>query len=114
MVKKCFDFLRPYLSELTSESKAEFSSKGHNSNGAASGPTKNLADIKSQTNDIWKDSISKRYRDSSKQSKTTETGPKDTSVNVEDKKKSVFQFFSKYNGNSNSKDNGYESAETLR
>ena len=114
MVKKCFDFLRPYLSELTSESKAEFSSKGHNSNGAASEPTKNLADIKSQTNDIWKDSISKRYRDSSKQSKTIETGPKDTSVNVEDKKKSVFQFFSKYNGNSNSKDNGYESAETLR
>ena len=114
MVKKCFDFLRPYLSELTSESNTDFKGNCHNSHEAASKPPNNVLDNKSQIRNIWNDSISQRYLDSSKQSETIETGLKDTSVKVDDKKKSVFQTFSKYIGSSNSKDNGYESAKTLR
>ena len=113
MAKKCFDFLRPYLSELTSESNTKFNGNGHNSHEAESKPPNNVVDNKSQTRDIWNDSISQRYLDSSKQSETIETGLKDTSVKVNVKKKSVFQTFSKYIG-SNSKDNGYESAKALR
>ena len=114
MVKKCFDFLRPYLAELTSESSTEFKGNGHNSHEGASKQPNNVVDNKSPTRNIWNDSISQRYLDSSKQSEAIETGLKDTSVKVDDKKKSVFQTFSKYIGSSNSKDNGYESAKTLR
>ena len=111
MVKKCFDFLRPYLAELTSESKSEFGDKGLE---ASVEPRRNLAEEKSHTSDTKNDTISQRYVDLSKKSKTNETGPKDTSDRVGEKKKSVFQIFSKYNGSSKSKENGHESAETLR
>ena len=116
MVKKCFDFLRPYLSELTSKSNTEFNGHSHNSHEAASKPFRNtVVNNKSSSRNMWNDSsISQRYLDSSKQSETIETGLKDTSVKVDAKKKSVFQTFSKYIGSSNSKDNGYESAKALR
>ena len=98
LVKKCFDLLRPYLSELTSESNTDFNSKSHNY----------------QTSHTWNEAISQRYRDSSKQSKQIEAGLKDTSTRVGEKKKSVFQIFSKNNGSSKSKDNEDEPSEALR
>lgn len=111
MVKKCFDLLRPYLAELTSERKSEFGEKGLE---AASEPRRNLAEKKSQTSDNQNDTSSQRYMDSSKKSKTNETRRKDTSDRIGEKNKSVFQIFSKNNGSSKSKENGHETAKTLR
>ena len=111
MVKKCFDLLRPYLAELTSERKSEFGEKGLE---AESEPRRNLAEKKSQTSDNQNDTSSQRYMDSSKKSKTNETRRKDTSDRIGEKNKSVFQIFSKNNGSSKSKENGHETAKTLR